>query len=342
MALIDHVEIESVWVESSVRGVNETGTALVSAALSNTGEEISDNYTLTISGRTGGTGTVTVTTESANNPFNGRVITGVLFDDTTPRTDVIPGVSLVFDNAAVNSDVAVVSVGVYLGSFDASGIGAGVPSNEYRHQVVNDGADEVIDAKARLLTQAIQVATVGSVFEYVSSFAPGATEKTAGGGSDRIMPYKIEISDVGGGEATMEIDGSPVGTDWILNLSTGTPTNGVDLTLEEGYTFIDGPLEGMSFSLSGTVANGDEANVLIFPSRYVQIAPDSGGSPGTYGTADVTLTESGESAGTITASGEAYYWSRTLIPSGANNESNPYPMNIALEAMVADAAGWEA
>lgn len=349
MALKDQLFISGVWTDSDVRGSNTAGTPLVSAELSNTGEEIADEYTLTVSARSGGTGTVTVASDSANNPYDGNVKTGVNFDDTTEYDDIIPGVILVFDNAGANGNTALIIVGSPHGSFDASGVGAGTPTAGIRHRVLNNGASDVANAEAQLLTQVIWVRIVNQVFSYVAPFADAATEKTAGGGSSRVMPYVLTISGVSGAGAskvaTLSVDGVAFGADTLLDLTTGTTVSGTGIkAISPAYVYrvVDGPLEGMEFALDAGVANSDEANVLIFPSRYVQIAEDVAGVEGTYGTTPVELTESGQSAGVITATtGVAYYWARFLVPLSANNESNPYPANIALSASQSSGAGWE-
>lgn len=347
MSLIDEIEISAVWKDSGIRLDPTTGAVLVSGVLSGTGEEISDDYTLEITARSGGTGTVTVSSSSKNNPYDSRVKTGVNFDDTTVYKDVIPGVSLVFDNAAVNGDDVVVSVGDYQGSFDASGVGAGVPSAGVQHRVTNDGTDSVVDCKATLLPQVVHIDKTGRVFEAVSPFAALGTEKVAGGGSTQTLPYAMSITGTAGSggskTATLRIDGVTVPSGHILDLTLGTTSGGAGLkAISPGYyyKFVDGPLEGMQFALDAACVNSDVANILIFPSRYTQIAPDVAGVAGTYGTSDVDLTETGEATGVITASGQAFYWVRLLIPSSAGNESNPYPCNVALQASSAEAAGW--
>src|SRR5690606_29635592 len=215
-----------------------------------------------------------------------------------------------------------------------SGVGAGTPSAGVQHRVTNDGAAEVQDAKVRLLTQAVLVVLDHDLFKYISPFAENAVEKTAGGGSDRVMPYKITaLNGTGSGptkETDIEIDGAAVGTDHILDITTGTTNSGTGLKAVDPaypYVFVDGPLEGLVFAIHEDVTDGDEANIMIFNSRVVQIAADVGGTPGTYGTSDVDLTESGESTGVITPAGTAFYWTRTLVPASSSNESNPHPMN---------------
>jgi hypothetical protein len=346
--LVDKLFIGGVWTASDVRGSNTTGTPVVSAVLAVTGEEISDTYTLTVSARAGSTGTITIAA-SVNNPFNGRVIPNVNFDDATVHDDVVPGVSIVFDNAGVNGDVAEIIVGSPYGTFDASGVGAGVPTAGVRHQVENTGTSDALNSVAQLLPQVIWVRMVNQVFEYASPFAENADEKTAGGGSDRVMPYVITISAVSGvgaaKVATISVDGVAMGAASLLDMTTGASVSGVGIkAISPGYPYrvLTGPLEGMEFALDAGVANADEANVLIFPSRYVQLAPDVAGVEGAYDVVAVPLTEVGEAAGVITPSGVAYYWTRFLVPQSSNNESNPYPSNIALSASQSTAAGWEA
>ncbi len=347
MSLVDEITVSASWVDSGIRSANTTGTPLTSAVLTGTGEELSDDYTFEVSGRTGGTGTVTVSASSKNNPYDGIVKTGVNFNGSTTYKDIIPGVTLVFATAGANGDDAIIHVGDYKGSFDASGVGAGVPTAGTRHRVTNDGIDDVVDCKASLLPMAIHIDKTGRVFEAVGPFASDATEKVAGGGSTRTMPYELSISGISGSGsskiATLSIDGSAVPAGHLLDLTLGTTHSGTGIkAISPGYyyKFVDGPLEGMMFALDAACANTDTANILIFPSRYVQIAPDVSGVAGTYATTDVDLTESGEATGVITASGVAYYWFRLLVPSSAGNSSNPYPCNVALKASSAEAAGW--
>jgi hypothetical protein len=48
-----------------------------------------------------------------------------------------------------------------------------------------------------------------------------------------------------------------------------------------------------------------------------ELAPDVTGSPGTWQAPPLTLTESGETTGTITASGYAYFWFRVNLDAAA-------------------------
>ena len=347
MALKDQIEVAAVWTDSTVRGTNDTGTPITSAVLTGSGRQIADTYTLTVSSRVGSTGTVTVESASKNNPYNGRVKTGITFNSSAVTLEVVPGVSIVFATGGANGDVATVYVGDYKGSFDASGVDAGVPTDGVRHKVVNDGASSVIDCKAGLRTMSVLVAKSGTVFNYIAPFAPTAVEKTAGGGSSRVMPFAMEIENVSGAGgskvADLLIDGVNFGTDQIQNVTTGELSDGTGLKAvdpPETYLVVGGDLEGLEFALSASCANTNTANILIFPSRYTQIAPDVSGAEGTYSTIDVNLTEVGQTTGVITAGNAAYYWVRNLIPVGASSESNPYPCQVALECSESSDAGW--
>lgn len=347
MALRDQTLITAVWTDSLVRMTNDAGTPLVSAVDNASGEAIPDTYSLAISAVAGGTCTVTVNTAFPNNPYKGRVVTGVPIDGVTVVKSVIPGVSLVLSNTAVNANAATVRVGINAGTFDAFGIGAGTPSAGERHQVVNDGTGAVANALAGLRTQAIQVKKVGTVFDYVRPFAQGATEKIAGGGSNRISPYTFTISNVAGAgvakTADIAVAGVVIGVADILDLSTGAqvgPTGLKAIAPGYGYRFTAGPLTGLEFALSSTCASGDAANVMVFSPRYIQIAPDNAGVAGAWGVVDVVLTQAGQAAGVIQPVGVAYYWTRVLVPAGASSESNPYPGNVALSGTETGAANW--
>lgn len=348
MALKDQILVGGVWTDSDIRFTNSTGTPLVSAVANNDGRAISDAYVLAFTSVSAGVSAdVTVTPSSPNNPYGGT--TTVLLDGATQYKDVIPGQTLVFSNAGgfTNSWAATVTVGEFLGVFDAFGGSAGVPSAGVRHRVVNTGTGAVSAAKATLPPIAIWVKKIGLVFDTVRSFALGATEKQAGGGSNQVKPYVISISNVSGaGSAktcSVSVDGVLFGADSLRNLSTGASQNGnLVKAISPGafYRVILGNLTGLEFAISANCSNGDTANVLIFNSRFIQIAPDSGGIAGAYDTVDVTLTQSGQAAGVIQPSQVAYYWRRVLVPAGANAESNPYPGSVALQATESGAAGW--
>jgi hypothetical protein len=347
--LKDQILIAAVWTDAAVRLTNDTGTPVDSEVGNGDGRALADVYVLDFSAVTAGVSAdVTVGTSSPNNPYGGETHT-VNLDGVTEYKDVIPGVTLIFndDVGFLNTWQATVNLGEFLGTFDAFGGGAGVPSAGVRHRVLNDGTGAVSDAKATLLPIAKWVKMIGGVFDTVRNFADGATEKQAGGGSSQVVPYVITVDTVAGAGAlktcTVKVDGVTFPAASLRDLSTGVAQSGALVkAVSPGhfYQVILGDLTGLEFAIHEDVADGDEANVLIFESRFVQIAPDVAGVAGAYGTADITLTQSGEAAGVIQPAGTAFFWRRVLVPAGGNAESNPYPGDVALKGTETGAAGW--
>ena len=345
--LVDQIDRGSGWEDSSVQVDYTIGTLVDSVVGNESGEVIPDEYTLILSAFSAGSGTITVGTSSVNNPFRGDVHTMVAMDGVTVRDDIIPGLDITFNDTVANGDTATLLVGVYHGVFTSAGISVGIPSTGVRHRVRNiKDTNSINEAMARVLTQSIQVKKIGSVFSMIGNFADGATEKVAGGGSYQVTPYVLTISGVSGSAetkiATLSVDGVALGLASIRDRHTGEFVSGTGLKAIESYTYmvITGPLSGLVFNIDPDCANGDETNVLIFPPRYVQIAPDVSGEAGVYGTDDVYLTEEGEDTGVISATGEAYYWVRVLVPGSSNNESNPYPAFVALVGIDSGSAEW--
>ena len=83
--------------------------------------------------------------------------------------------------------------------------------------------------------------------------------------------------------------------------------DGVDKFLGLGIVLADGG-DPSSKTLSFFVREGY---------AWVEFAPDSSGSPGAWQSTPLTLTELGETTGTITASGTCYFWVRLNIPPSA-------------------------
>lgn len=347
MALLDKIYVSGSWVNSNARFTNVGGTPIVSVAESGSGEAIADEYTITFSAVGGGTGTGTIGTSSPNNPYKGRVVTGIALDGATVVTNVIPGLGIVFNAATANGNSATIFAGAFLGVFESFGAGADVPSDGIRHQVTNNGAADVSAAVATLLPMAISYRKTGIVFNYIKTFAEGATEKIAGGGSTKTLPYALKAIAISGSGpskiATLQVDGVTLGADSLLDITTGLSVSGTGIKATSTpypYRVLTGPLTGLEFAISASVATNDIENVLIFPSRFVQIAPDVAGSEGTYGIVDVDLTQSGQSTGVILTTGVAYYWVRVRVPVGGAAESNPYPLDICLKAVESVSAGW--
>lgn len=347
MSLIDQILVAAVWTNSGLSFANTNGAPIASAVENGSGEGIADVYTLTLSAVVGATGTVTVTTAAPRNPYNGRVVAGVNLDGVTAYDNIVPGANIVFAVGGANANAGNVDMGQYDGTFDSFGAGAGTPSADVRHRVLNDGAGAVGNAKAQLVTAAIHVRKTGLALAYVKPFAASAVEKTAGGGSDQIVPYKLKIVNVAGAgpakTCDLQLDGVTFAAATLLDMMTGAVVSGVGLkavTPNNPYQVLSGPLQDLIFAVHPGCVNNDVANILIFPPRYQQIAPDVGGAPGTWGIADVDLTQVGQGAGIIQSLGVAFYHKRILVPAGASSGSNPYIAKVALTATESQGADW--
>jgi hypothetical protein len=186
-----------------------------------------------------------------------------------------------------------------------------------------------------------QYKKVGSIFTKTLPFAPGSTPKVTGG---VVSPYHITTANQSGSGASRTIDILVDGANvTVTDESTGGSSSSTGLHCDgRSYKITSGNLTDVEFILDQSVTNSSTANILVFAPADLQIAPDVSGVAGTYGITDVTLTESGQSSGVITASGAAYFWERTLVPFTANTASNPYQMDVALIGSVTGAAGWAA
>lgn len=344
--LVDQINIPDDYDPQILRWSNTVGTPLASVELTDqfTGQLIAGVYTVEITGA----GNLSVTADSPNNPYTNN-FAGASFDGTTSYSIVLPGLDIVFGAGAVVGNIAVINVGVDLGTVSADGVGTGIPSDGVQHAVYNDGAATVSDARARVLTQAIHISVGGlssKLLSRVGSFAEDAVEKTAGGGSDRIMPYILSIANILGSGPTktvdLYLDGVIFGVGTIRDRLTGDLVSGVGLKAidEQSYYIVSGPLQSLTFNISPLCVDSNTARILIFYNRYLEIAPDLGDVAGEYGSDDVTLTQSGQADGQINPAGTAYYWARILVPGDANHESNPYPANVALTGTELSGAGW--
>lgn len=351
MALVNQVFDGAAWVDSSVRQSALTGTPLVSVAANGSGEALADNYVLTFSAVVPGvSANVAVATTSPNNPHK-TASKAVVLDGATVHKNIVPGYDIIFSNAGgfTNAWTVTLLVGQYLGTVDASGGGAGVPTAAARQRAYNAGTGAVSNALAGLRNIVKPFKKVGSVFISVKGFAPGSTEKTAGGGSSRVMPYVLTISGVAGAGAgktcNLSVDGVLFGAGTLQDLVNPAAVSGTGLkaVAGQGYRVLSGNLTGLEFYIDPACANGDTINILIFLPRYRRIAPETApNTPGVYGSADIVLTETGQAAGVITAGGFAYYWGDILVPAGASPESNPYPTDIYVAGTETGAAGYNA
>lgn len=340
--MIEEVAGSNVWVASAVRFTNTVGTALVSAVSNESGELIADIYTLTFTLVDPGVDAlVHVATQSPNNPYKDPIGQTVSLDGVTIYKDVVPGLDLVFSNAGgfANTWTSQIRCGRYIDPLPAFGPGADVPGTARRHKVTNTGSSPAQACKAMLKTMVMLYVKVGEIFSRVRPFADDAVEKLT---DDQVVPYAVLVSAVSGVGSSKLVsllfDGSTVN---VKNLTTNATSTSVNLNVVDWYRVTSGDLKDLEFMVSQLAVLSDEANVLVFGSRFIQIAPETAPNvAGTFGSADAVITEVGQSPGVITAGGSGFFWERPLVPDGGNSQSNPFPCNIVLSGQVSNAAGW--
>lgn len=347
--LVNQIWDGAAWVDSNNRILAGVGTPLVSVAFNGSGEALADEYALSFAAVVATvSANVTVMSLSPNNPY--RATKAILLDGVTVHKNVIPGYDIIFSAQAgfTNAWTTTVKAGQFLGTFDASGVGAGDPSAGIRNRAYNAGTGADSNCLAGVRTIAKYVKKVGSVFKSIENFAQGAVEKIAGGGSSRVMPYVLTIANTAGagGAKTcdLRVDGVAFAAATLTDLADGALVSGVGLKAVAGQKYrVTGAghvLLNLEFEIDAACVNGDTANILIFPPRYRRVGADAAGVQGAMGVVDIVLTEVGQAAGTILAGGFAYYWADALVPAGSNPESNPYPEDIYVAGTVTGAAGW--
>lgn len=309
----------------TLRYENTVNTPIVSCTDLDTGQLLADVYTLAFT-KTGGAFTVTVTCgESPKNPFEDADIS-ITCDGVTENTNVIPGLSFVFSASIVTGWEAAVSIGAKMTSAGATTdmlntgiVDAGSNSTAVRVAAVNVGDADAMVTTVRALpgfwwTQA----GAGDVLAKVDQHADDTLEHTAVAGT-----YTITFTDWADGTGehagykTCNIysdDGG--GAVLVATTAVFDGTSRVEYG-EDCYNDADDPLPGLCLILANSTDDPSAVTITLTVrdgDEYVELAPDSAGSPGAYQSTDLTLTESGESAGTITTGGTAYFWYRVTVP----------------------------
>lgn len=299
------------------RHVNTLNSPVTSTAWIGNGAAIADVYELIFT-KTGPVVSCTIDAliGGSKNPYRDMVGKTVTADGATPNTTIVPGVSIVISASTDTGWKARVSVGNYLetdGSYTAffsyGIVEAGETSTGQRVAVKNVGAD---DAANTVLYSLPGLHVSGGTYETLLSFirphSSPTRHKLATAGT-----YSITFSDWktgGSGKKTTDIyvDGVKAVEDAEFDNAT-VYEHGCGV----GYDDSADKLKGLQICLADTVQDPTAQTIILTirdGSTWVKFAADSGGSPGAYSYQDLTLTESGESSGTITAGGAAYFWHR--------------------------------
>jgi hypothetical protein len=90
---------------------------------------------------------------------------------------------------------------------------------------------------------------------------------------------------------------------------------------------------GLSHARTLVIATNDDL-------ANVEIALDVAGTPGTWGTTDLALTQSGEPSGNINPAGAVNVWVRLDTSSLSSNKQNPFPADLFVEYNDTGEADW--
>lgn len=307
------------------RWENTLNAPLVSAALSGDGREIADVYTLTFTV----SGSVTVTVEcdtGKKNPYRDVTVgKAVVADGSTVNTEIIPGVDLVVSASVATGWQAKVALG---GLMNTSGdvtdrlnfgtVEVGTTTTGFRVAAVNVGSDSGTNVTVKALPGGWYEGDTQFI-ERIEPHSSDAREGLAVAGD-----YSITFQNWADGTGdNLGYKVADIYVDGTLAVATARFDGSTVYEYGDGHGYDDAAdkLRGLQIVLPLTTADPSAATVTLHVldgSDWIELADDASGSPGTYGSGPVTLTESGQPTGTITASGIAYFWARLNMPSAAS------------------------
>lgn len=302
--------------------LNVVGTPLISVAKAGNGLQRSGLWTLAFNTVVPGVSAVCVVTCDA--PHDPSISTGVAvaLDGTTVHKGVIEGLGLVFSSSgsfnsswtgkvyygefhdvADNSDNATLNAGIVV---------AGASSSAKRIACRNDGGDQAASCTVRVVNGVRNVPLSGTPIVSIDYTDVSQAPNMSPG---YLMTFANKVT---GPPATIDvlIDG---GTFDIQRLDTGDVFPGGAGVPMDGTTvllFLSGSLAGLRFVLASSTANTDQERLYVSDgARLWKIAPDLGGSPGTYqpATTALQLTEDGGSTpGQLLPSNTAFFWTQLV------------------------------
>lgn len=302
-----------------LRFENTINLPIVSAAWLDNGEAIAGDYTIAAVSASA----VDVTPQDSKNEHGGASL-GVIADGATINKNVLPGVGLVFSASLANGWTAKVSIGALMDSggttsrrFNVGTVEAGAMSTQRQIAARNVGSEDSTSTEVYALPGFfVDGSGVEEYIKFIKNHTDPGRHALATPG-DYVITFANYIA------------GSPDTVDVYVNKDGGGANKAIeDAKLDEtmyqygiaGY--IDGGdyLPGMAIAL---LANGDPTSKTFTihvreGDDWVEFAPDSSGSPGTWQSGPLTLTELGQTTGTITASGHALFWIRVNVPGSAD------------------------
>jgi hypothetical protein len=297
-----------------LRFENTISTPLVDVEWLGDGEAISDVYTVAA---TSGS-TVNVTADDPKNEVIGTGI-AVTADASTWNYGVVPGCRIQFSSSLANGWTGKISMGALMapdGStsdrFNVGVIQSDTISTQRRIVAVNVGSEDSAGTEVYALPGLYIEDEAQPHVVVIQNHTDPARHASAVPGD-----FDITFADFQGGSpdtADVLVDGTKTiedakldGAELYQHGAGNGYIDGADKFLGLGIIFADGG-DPTSKTLSFFVREGH---------AWVEFAPDSSGSPGAWQSGPLTLTELGETTGTITASGTCYFWVRVNVPDSA-------------------------
>ena len=300
-----------------MRWENTVSTPIIAVEWLDDGEAISDVYTVAATSAT----TVNVTAKDTKNEVTGVGIT-VVADDSTWNYGVVPGCRIQFSSSLANGWTGKISIGALMdtggGTTDRFNVGiveSDTLSTQRRIVAVNAGSEDSAETAVYALPGFFLEDDAQPWIAYLQNHTDPARADIALEGDFDVTygdfqvgtPDTVDVfvNDGGGAVKTVE-DAKMDGT--LYQYGVDGYIDAVDGFKGLGFAFVDDPGDPSALTHTFHVREGY---------AYVEFAPDVAGSPGTWQSTPLTLTELGESSGVITASGLAYFWFRLNVPQSA-------------------------
>jgi hypothetical protein len=300
-----------------LRWENTINTPIISASYPANGKAVAGVYTIVGASSS----TIDITSDDPKNELVGTGVT-VVANGTTPND--LGFASIVFSGSLAVGWTAKVSVGALMATdgstsrrFDVGIIEAGTTSTQRKVTAVNVGTETSSETKVYALPGFfVEGAGVEDYIEFIRNHTDPARHDLAIAGDYDItfddyqagppQTHDVWINDGGGAVKCIE-DAKFDGTLYEYGVS--------------GY--IDAADELRGLGIAFMVDPGDASSktfTLHVRESYswIEFAPDVAGSPGTWSSGPLTLTESGEVSGVITPSGQVHFWVRSVVPASAN------------------------
>jgi len=302
-----------------VRYENTISTPITSVAWRGDGRAIADSYELEM--LSGSTCKVTANTKHPATTATETVVA----DGATANTDLVPGLDIVLNASSAVGWKASVSIGQLMDSsgnmtdrFAFGVVETDTTTSAMRIAVVNTGADPAQNSEVIALP-GLRYSGSGAttLIDRIDNHSSDARDKMAAAADYTITWANWTDGtgdDAGYKVADIMVDG---------NLAVASARFDGSTVYEWGVAAYDDSgdyLSGMQIVLANTTSDPSSNTITLTVTdgyTWVEFAADVSGSPGSYSNSDLTVTEPGETAGTITASGTAYFWARLAMPSAA-------------------------